>query len=93
MPSKKKLKKELKRMMVEVSAQNLSRERWMRAAEAAKSDMNTWRAKYELSQLNPEVKSDIEGAFKRGANFAKQTMLNNIREMVANLPTEELKDA
>jgi hypothetical protein len=85
MPSKKKLKKELNRMMVELSEQSQSRDRWKQAAEAAKSDLDMWRKKYELSQLTPEVKADTEAAFKRGSNFAKTTMLNNIREMITHI--------
>lgn len=65
---------------------------WQRAAESAKEDMAMWRAKYELSQTNPEVKADIEGAFKRGALFAKQQLLNNIVVMAQGLNLEMPKE-
>jgi F0F1-type ATP synthase alpha subunit len=61
---------------------------WKRAAEAAKADLNMWRQKFELSQLTPEVKADTEAAFKRGAQFTKTLMLNNLREMMINTNVE-----
>lgn len=69
-----------------------SKASWKRAAEAAKEDLNMWRQKYELSQLTPEVKADTEGAFKRGAEFAKKQAINNLLVMVQNIVTEEPKE-
>jgi hypothetical protein len=37
----------------------------------ADRDAREWRAKFELSQLTPEVKADIESAFTRGEHNAK----------------------
>lgn len=62
---------------------------WKNAAEAAKADLNVWRAKFELSQTNPEVKADTEAAFTRGANFAKQQLINNLIFIAQNIMTSE----
>lgn len=65
---------------------------WRIAAEAAKKDLNMWRAKYELSQLTPEVKADTEAAFTRGAQFAKTQALNNLMFLMQGISTEEPKE-
>jgi hypothetical protein len=77
--------------VAQMALETAERERgaWRRAAEAAKTDLDMWRAKYELSQLNPEVKADTEGAFKRGAQFAKQQALNNVAFLLQNIQVEE----
>ncbi len=89
MASKKKLKKEIEHLTSELSLVKSRSYAWQRAAEASKNDLDMWRKKYELSQLTPEVKADTEAAFKRGATFARGVMLNNIKEMMTNIPTEE----
>jgi hypothetical protein len=46
-----------------------------------------WRAKYELSQLNPEVKADVEAAFARGEVTAKKKLaayLMTVAQTLAN---------
>lgn len=81
------LQNELYYIKKEVSA-------WKKAAEASKADLNIWREKYELSQLSPEIKADIEAAFKRGASFARTALVNNIRlwiDNAANVDIEEKK--
>ena len=69
-----------------------SQEAWKRAATAAKEDLDMWRAKYELSQLTPEVKADTEAAFKRGAQFAKQQALQNVAFLLQNIAVDEPKE-
>lgn len=69
-----------------------SKEAWQRAAEAAKADLRIWREKFELSQTNPEVKADTEAAFKRGAYFGKQQLLQNIYVMGQSLDIEIPKE-
>jgi predicted nucleic acid-binding Zn-ribbon protein len=62
---------------------------WKNAAEAAKSDLQMWRAKFELSQTSPEIKADTEAAFTRGAQFAKQQLLNNILFIAQSISVQE----
>lgn len=89
MASKKKLKKEIERLTSDLRLISSGSAAWQRAAEGSKIESRMWRKKYELSQLTPEVKADTEAAFKRGATFARGVMLNNIKEMMTNIPTEE----
>jgi len=81
-------------MYEELSDATHSREAWKSAAEATKTNLDDWRAKYELSQLTPEIKADTEAAFKRGAQFAKQQMINAICDLATNLKVDApLEDA
>lgn len=89
MASKKKLKKQIEDLRGDTFLLETQSRAWQRAAEAAKRDLDMWRKKYELSQLTPEVKADTEAAFKRGAIFARGVMLNNIKDMITNVPVEE----
>lgn len=53
----------------------------------ADAERREWRAKYELSQLNPEVKADVEAAFARGEVTAKKKLaayLMTVAQTLAN---------
>lgn len=85
-------KKKYKKLLEDLKAADTAAFSWRAVAESTKKDMGEWRARYELSQLNPEVKADTEAAFQRGAIYAKQQILNNLLVMTQNLNTEMPKE-
>ena len=80
--SKKKLKKEINDLKTINTDLIISRNSWAAAAKAAKQDLGTWRAKYEMTQTSPEVKADTENAFKRGQEHARQQISSYLMPLV-----------
>jgi hypothetical protein len=89
MASKKKLKREIENLNEALYRAFRAKTAWEKAAEASKNDLDMWRKKHELSQLNLEVKADTEGAFTRGAELAKRTALMNVMNMLQTLQVKE----
>lgn len=61
------------------------REHYRALYSEADRNSRDWRKKYELSQLTPEIKVDIESAFTRGEHNANMKLSAILMEMAFKL--------
>ena len=80
--------KELTEELVEIRNRNVDLEVWYENNKQKVKESESWRARFEQSQLTPEYKLKAEDAYQRGVDQTQENVKNYLRYVIESLFVE-----